>query len=743
MWKRHVPIWQSMMKREVSYVPAWTNVNEFGVSTKKTDPDVIKIGMMDYWRLTREPFSFFPAIDMLRKISGKKVEVNVWGLCEDPSKTYEAVMQWLVKDEVVKIRGRTMRPMDDIFHQNDFILSMSTEETRVIRESFSCGVPVVCGRGGSLPFTDYSCDAVDSELMAQTMLRCHDDMCKNEEKMRVDLRKYAEKNFNVENAAREIIKIFNKTMKEHGSINHPKITGKIRPVASVNDTAEKLKERLSDPMKTTAYVRFGDGELLFMDNAIKTGGMHHNSPELRDELIKAFTFKQDGYLVSSAAGIINEGKMRRGLFANFGGEVDEAMLRVVKKFKMNKSTLDNYIALAYKSVFEPEWFVDFLKKCIHGKKVLFVGGEDLCRSPMIKRVFNVDSFVELPMVDAYYSLDEKKMREIQLAVQNNDVTLCAAGMCAKVIAYRIWSSKLKKNFVDIGSIADAVAGIKNTRTWIGIVGEDYRKNYENVFMSKRTDIVILTYKNEEKTIRCFEAIAKNTENYRVIWVDNGSGDESIEKVTPAAKKLEDCEIVKNKENLGFTKGVNQALRKIMMDRSSDYVALVNNDVVVTRGWKDDMIASVLLNELAAVGPVTSENNPHSISALRGVVSDLPVFQNETDDERALVLKSKFGTKILISDNMISFFCCMMRREMVEQVGLLDEGFFAYGEDNDYFERMKRLNMKFGIALGCYVHHDHGVTSDLFGKDWANKRKNEAKQRLYEKWEKNKPTKSSS
>jgi GT2 family glycosyltransferase len=269
---------------------------------------------------------------------------------------------------------------------------------------------------------------------------------------------------------------------------------------------------------------------------------------------------------------------------------------------------------------------------------------------------------------------------------------------------------------------------------MGLISDDYRKNFEKAFMPAKTDIVVLSYGQEDKTIRCFEAIAKNTDNYRVIWVDNGSGQESIEKVKPAAAKLLDCDLISVPQNEGFTKGVNRALRKIIGDSSAPYIALLNNDVVVTPGWLHGLVSAQVSAGFDAIGPLTSENNPHSLDAFRPVVPTLPAFDESVNiDTRADTLRSMYGSQNLQAGDMLSFFCCLLRREAVEQVGLLDEGLFAYGEDNDYFKRMKITGHKFGIALGVYVHHDHGVTTDSMGDGWGDKMRQKAKKYLAEKW----------
>jgi GT2 family glycosyltransferase/SAM-dependent methyltransferase/glycosyltransferase involved in cell wall biosynthesis len=726
MWKRHVPFWEHMLRTKVHLIPAWVNLDEWQVSQRKPEKDVIRIGMMDFGRLTREPFGLIHALEQLRRNTKKKVIVNVWGLYDAPDRTLQAVLQWLVQEDVMFLRGRSKDPQKDIFDQNDMILTMSTEETRVVREAYSCGVPVVCGRG-PLAFTNYSADCLNPSSLADTIERCHQDLTRNNSKIRDKLRAYAKTNFDVQLATAAILEVFEDVVKEHGSVSHPKLTNGVHMVERVQVTADKVKQRLLR-REPVCYLRFGDGDLILIAGA-EGEKFHKNSPELQKELTEAFCHKEDGYLVSSVAGMMNEGRMRQGLFARF--EYDSSLVEIVNQLRPGE-TLDNAIALAYMSVFQPEWFVDFVRTCIHGRKVLFIGGEQLCQSHLIKRVFDVKTLVSFPMANAYYGL-ENKMDEIRQLAKEHDLIICAAGMATRVIAKKLWTEGIKTSFIDIGSIADGIAGISDTRTWLRMVGEDYRKNFELAFSPAMTDIIVLSYGQEEKTIRCFEAIQQNATNYRVIWVDNGSGEASIEKVKPTASKFQDCDLITLSANEGFSRGVNRALRKTLFEQRAEYVLLLNNDVVVTKGFLEGLVAAQVTFGLDALGPLTSENNPHSLDALRGVESTLPVFTNESIDERAKKLREQYGSRCFEATNMLSFFCCLMPRATIEKIGLLDEGIFAYGEDNDYFERMRRLGMKFGIALGAYVHHDHGATTKTMGEGWKEKRQEEAKKYLAKKW----------
>lgn len=730
MWERHVPIWESFLKAKVHFIPSWVNLDEWRVSPRKTEKDTIRIAMMDFWRLTREPFGLIAALECLRRRTKKKIEVNVWGITGIPNDTYKAAIQYMVEDGVMFLRGNTKDPMADIYHKNDLVITMSTEETRVVRESMACGVPALCGRG-PLGFTKYSVDCIDPIAFSNAIEDCHDDLTVREDDIRKDLRAYAEQHMNVKSSGDALLTVFEEILEKHGSPNHPKFVGAVRPVASVNDTCAKLYQRLSNN-EATCFLRFGDGDILVMngqDDSLQKGG-----ESLRRELIEAFTHREEGYLVASVAGQVNEGRMRKGLFA--APEQSTQMLSLVQQLRPNE-TLDNAIALAYQSVFEPEWFIDFLRKCVHGKRVLFIGGEVLCRSVLVKQVFDVTTFFPLPMTNAYGAIIEK-MEDIKREVGTHEVVICAAGLSTRVLGKRLWTQGFRVNFLDIGSIADALAGIES-RTWTRLLDmADYRRNFEVSFMPMKTDIVVLSYKQEEKTIQCFQSIAEHTKNYRVIWVDNGSGSDSIEKVKLAAAKLADCDLIAVPKNEGFSKGVNRALRKIIAESDAKYVVLMNNDVVVTPRWLEGMVAAQVTSGLDAIGPVTSEGNPHSVDALRSVCPTLPAFTNETLSERSSILRTRNGVSTLEANNMLSFFCCLLRKEAIEQTGLLDENMFAYGEDNDYFERMKRTGKKYGIALGVYVHHDHAATSGQMGEGWKEKQQKVSRQYLAKKWEEKTP-----
>jgi GT2 family glycosyltransferase/glycosyltransferase involved in cell wall biosynthesis len=732
MWKRHVPIWETVLNRKVQYVPAWVDYASFKSSPRKPDPGVIRIGMLDYWRLTREPFGLFMAIDYLRKNGDKKVEVDVWGLTEWPDRTWQAALQWMYEDDIIVFKGNTMEPMKDIYHKVDVVLTASSEETRVVREGFACGVPVVCGHA-DMPFTNYSEDMVNTKKLAEAIDLAHTDLCKGRTKVRRHLRRYAKTNFDVRRAALKMADVFENVVKKHGSVNHPVyvLPSGERQVHSVDETANTIRDRL-EAGQPTIYTRFGDGQLLLMGGHEGWDYWHHADEGLKKRLLDSFTYQDDGYLVGCSAGQENEGKMRNGLFARH--QVDDELRKIARDLRP-EGTYHNAIALTYKSVFDVEWFCDFLNTCVRPKASALVCNELVAQSELVKTVLQPDEIITIPRVDAYKDID-RIMGEVRSAAFTKGLIMSAAGPISNVIAHWIATEgEGLPSFLDIGSIADGLAGIQS-HGWIRMVGELYVDNYCARYNEDApVDIIIPTYGRPDMTEQCFTALqTSGAKNYRVIWVDNGSRKEELDALMPLADKFDNCEHMHFDTAVGFSKAVNAGLKRSLETGDARYVLLLNNDVIVTPGFLQRMINALEKGKHGAVGPLTSENNPQSLEALGAAIEGLPQFNGEAPDERAEVLWEQYGTDTLPVGNMISFFCCLMRRRAVHKVGPLDENLFAYGEDNDYCNRMLRAGYTIGVAAGSYVHHHHHATTEkLFRPGWRKEQQAKARRYLEKKY----------
>jgi hypothetical protein len=202
-----------------------------------------------------------------------------------------------------------------------------------------------------------------------------------------------------------------------------------------------------------------------------------------------------------------------------------------------------------------------------------------------------------------------------------------------------------------------------------------------------------------------------------------------------AEKIGCVELLRLAHNQGFSKAVNVGLHRSLTNGAADYVVLLNNDVIVTHDWLARLIGVLEQDGFGAVGPLTSSGNPQAVDKLREVLTDLPQLPAEADaDQCATLLWDKFQYRAVESHSMLSFFCVLMRRDTVRSIGALDDALFAYGEDNDYTQRLIRAGHTLGLALGVYVHHDHHVTANAMGEGWKEEQSKKATAYLKQKYE---------
>jgi len=92
--------------------------------------------------------------------------------------------------------------------------------------------------------------------------------------------------------------------------------------------------------------------------------------------------------------------------------------------------------------------------------------------------------------------------------------------------------------------------------------------------------VILNYKNVDDTLSCIESIkALSMKEYMIVVVDNGSKDNSVEKLNDRYKEDENIRIIVSEDNLGFSKGNNLGYDYVRNNYKADFVVVTNNDIL--------------------------------------------------------------------------------------------------------------------------------------------------------------------
>jgi GT2 family glycosyltransferase/cytochrome c-type biogenesis protein CcmH/NrfG/predicted SAM-dependent methyltransferase len=214
----------------------------------------------------------------------------------------------------------------------------------------------------------------------------------------------------------------------------------------------------------------------------------------------------------------------------------------------------------------------------------------------------------------------------------------------------------------------------------------------------KTSIVILARNQLEYTARCLESIDRWTpEPHEVIVVDNASTDGTREFLKQWAADHPEFRAITSETNLGFAGGNNLGMGKA----TGDYVLLLNNDVVVTPGWLERLLACAARDpQIGIVGPVTN-----CVSGPQYV--DQPLYDTTSLgglDQFAREWSAKHTREVAPIWRTVGF-CMLISRALIERIGGLDT---RYGlgnfEDDDYCIRSAIAGFRCVIARDCYVHH---------------------------------------
>ena len=233
-------------------------------------------------------------------------------------------------------------------------------------------------------------------------------------------------------------------------------------------------------------------------------------------------------------------------------------------------------------------------------------------------------------------------------------------------------------------------------------------------------VVILNYNVKsflEQALRSTLAAMEGLDG-EVFVVDNASTDGSVEMVRASFPQVH---LIANEENVGFAKGNNIALVKC----EGRYILLLNPDTVVHRDTLRTMVDFMDRHpEAGAAGcKILDPDGTLQLACRRGFPTPT-VALFKIIGLSALFPKSRlFGRYNLTYLNpdetaevdAISGSFMMVRREIIRRVGLLDETYFMYGEDLDWFYRIRQAGYKIFYVPATEIVHFKGESSKQVSK----------------------------
>jgi len=243
-------------------------------------------------------------------------------------------------------------------------------------------------------------------------------------------------------------------------------------------------------------------------------------------------------------------------------------------------------------------------------------------------------------------------------------------------------------------------------------------------------VVVLNFKGWRDTLECLDSVYQlNHENFEVICVDNGSGDESVDRilawaharsfslnVTAADGRITGhidgnaahapFTLMVSGENLGYAGGNNLALRYGLGRGDCDYAWILNNDVVVDADSLSGMIAAAEANHWGICGArIVHHDDPTRVQAMAGCFLPYKGRNLEICEEAKLPqMTYVIGAAMLVSR------ACLKKT-------LLPEEHFLYFEEADFCLTARKAGIAIGVAAGVSIRHKDGKSSTQSLKEY--------------------------
>jgi len=222
-------------------------------------------------------------------------------------------------------------------------------------------------------------------------------------------------------------------------------------------------------------------------------------------------------------------------------------------------------------------------------------------------------------------------------------------------------------------------------------------------------IVIVAWNVRDLVLDCLASIAdaKLGLAYEVIVVDNGSADHTVEAVV---RQFPDTRVVALPKNIGFGAGNNRGL-EVMRGR---HAVLLNSDTIVLRGGLEACVR--FLDEHPDVGAVGPQLlNPDRTK--QNCIHNSPTLVSEIVGQSVLrrAFPRRWPSKRVdypgpVEVEAVLGACLFVRREVIAQIGLIDEDYFFFLEETDWCHRMRAAGWRVFHLPDAQVIHLYGEST---------------------------------
>lgn len=206
-------------------------------------------------------------------------------------------------------------------------------------------------------------------------------------------------------------------------------------------------------------------------------------------------------------------------------------------------------------------------------------------------------------------------------------------------------------------------------------------------------VVVIPHLNRlADTAKCCRSLAAQTlPPDLVVVVDNASTAHTAEELAAACPR---AEVLRLERNLGFAGGVNAGIRKALSTREFDYIWVLNNDTFCPPETLRQLVAAAAANPRSGLTACPLREKGKTIPPGKNLLMPWAVPRPAKADQTPDYLS---GASLLV------------KRELLETIGLFDEGFFFFFEDADLSRRALDKGWQLLVAPDAYIEH-HGSST---------------------------------
>jgi len=217
---------------------------------------------------------------------------------------------------------------------------------------------------------------------------------------------------------------------------------------------------------------------------------------------------------------------------------------------------------------------------------------------------------------------------------------------------------------------------------------------------ERVLVIILTWNARTETESCVESVLQlDHDRFDVLVIDNDSHDDTVEALQ--TRFGDRILLHRNPSNLLFAGGMNVGLQ-YALTHGYDAVLMLNNDVLVDPGMLRELLAVLRSgDDIAAVGPKIYYIQPHDVLWCVGGIMNLWWGWPR---HRGLRQKDAPQYDDVCAVDYLTGAAILFRRQALERVGLLDEGYRMYAEDADWAFRARRQGYRLLVVPQARMWH---------------------------------------